>query len=128
MRAVAMTGDGTLEVVDKPEPQAGPGDGVVAVERCGLCGSDLHMTSARLRPAGAVMGHEFAGVVAQAGDGADLAEGDRVSVLPSVQCGECAACRAGRGQLCPNQGPTSIGLGVNDGAYAEYVRASARSC
>ena len=123
-----MSGNGTLEVVDKPEPEAGPGDVVLAVERCGICGSDLHLKSAGLLPPGAVMGHEFAGVVAQAGDGVDRAEGERVSVLPSVQCGECEPCRAGKGQLCPNQGPTSIGLGVNDGAYAEYVRASARSC
>ena len=44
----------------------------------------------------------------------------RVSVLPAVQCGTCDRCQAGSGQLCANQGGTSLGLGLNDGAYAEY--------
>jgi (R,R)-butanediol dehydrogenase/meso-butanediol dehydrogenase/diacetyl reductase len=87
------------------------------------------MHKAGLMPPGTVMGHEFAGVVAQRGEGVDgLAEGQRVSVLPSVQCGGCDRCREGRGELCPTQGPTSIGLGANDGAYAEFVRVAAASC
>src|SRR5436309_4423152 len=129
MRAVAMTPDGTLEVVDKPEPEAGPGEVVVAVERCGICGSDLHIKSSGMLPPGAVMGHEFAGTVAQRGDGVDeLAEGQRVSVLPALQCGMCDMCKAGKGQLCANQAGTALGLGTNDGAYAEYVRVPALSC
>src|SRR5205823_6000953 len=78
---------------------------------------------------GAVMGHEFAGRVAQRGDGVDeLAEGQRVSVLPALQCGMCDMCKAGKGQLCANQAGTALGLGTNDGAYAEYVRVPALSC
>src|SRR5688500_7861092 len=129
MRAVAYTAGGTLEVVDKPEPEAGPGDVLVAVERCGICGSDLHLKSSGMLPPGAVMGHEFAGTVAQVGEGVEtLTEGQRVSVLPAVQCGTCDTCRAGKGQLCANQGGTSLGLGLNDGAYAELVRSAAVSC
>lgn len=129
MRAVAFTSEGTLEVVDKPEPEPGPTEVLVAVERCGICGSDLHMKNARLLPPGAVMGHEFGGTIV--GTGAEvegLSSGQRVSVLPAARCGTCAMCRGGRSELCPTQMMTSLGLGFNDGAFAEYVRAPARSC
>ena len=131
MRAVAFTADGTLEVVDKPEPQPeAPSDVVVAVERCGICGSDLHLKASGLLPPGAVMGHEFGGRVVALGGGdvSGLAEGDRVSVLPAERCGTCQWCTGGQSQLCPGQMMTSIGLGMRDGAYAELVRVSAQSC
>ena len=51
-----------------------------------------------------------------------------MAVLPARRCGRCEACRAGRSHLCPRQVVTAIGLGVNDGAYAEYVRVPATSC
>lgn len=129
MRAVAFTADGTLEVVDKPEPTAGPYDVVVAVERCGICGSDLHLKQAGLLPPGAVMGHEFGGaVVAVGSEVTDVAEGQRVAVLPADRDRTCAACEAGKDHLCGLQFMSGIGLGMNDGAYAEFVRAPARSC
>lgn len=129
MRAVAFTADGTLEVVDKPEPTAGPYDVVVAVERCGICGSDLHLKQAGLLPPGAVMGHEFGGaVVAVGSEVSDVAEGQRVAVLPADRDRTCAACEAGKDHLCGLQFGTGIGLGMQDGAYAEFVRAPARSC
>ena len=56
MRAVVYTPAGTLEVEDRPEPEAGPDDVVVAVERCGICGSDLHLRGSSFLPPGAVMG------------------------------------------------------------------------
>ena len=130
MRAVAFTADGTLEVVDKPEPQVrAPGDVVVAVERCGICGSDLHLKHARLLPPGAVMGHEFGGTVVATGDDvSSVSEGERVAVLPAERCGTCAMCTSGRSEICPTQMMTSLGLGFRDGAYAEQVLASASSC
>ena len=129
MRAVAYRGDGTLGVVDKPDPEPGPGDVVVAVERCGICGSDLHLMASGLLQPGAVLGHEFAGRIAAVGDGvAGLSGGDRVAVVPMVACGTCAACRAGHDQLCFELAGTSLGLGFNDGAFAEYVRTAASAC
>lgn len=129
MRAVAFTPDGTLEVVDKPEPTPGPLDVIVAVERCGICGSDLHLKQARLLPPGAVMGHEFGGPVVAVGDEVtDIVEGQRVAVLPADRDRTCAACEAGKDHLCGLQFTTGIGLGMNDGGYAELVRAPARSC
>ena len=130
MRAVALTSEGGLEVVDRPEPKPGPGEVVVAVERCGICGSDLHLKASGMLPAGAVLGHEFAGTIAARGEDAParLAEGLRVAVLPAGRCGRCDMCRAGRDNLCLAQPLTAIGLGVNDGANAEYVKVPAASC
>ncbi|MDQ3679757.1 MAG: alcohol dehydrogenase catalytic domain-containing protein [Actinomycetota bacterium] len=130
MRAVALGAEGRLEVVVKDRPGAGPEDVIVSVERCGICGSDVHLRASGLLPVGAVMGHEFAGTIAEAGAGAPVAlhPGRRVSVLPARRCGTCDACRAGKGQLCPAQAFSALGLGVNDGAYAEYVRVPAASC
>jgi (R,R)-butanediol dehydrogenase/meso-butanediol dehydrogenase/diacetyl reductase len=129
MRAVAFTADGTLETVDKPEPTPGPHDVIVAVERCGICGSDLHLKQARLLPPGAVMGHEFGGAVVAVGEAVvDVVEGQRVAVLPADRDRTCAACQAGKDHLCGLQFTSGIGLGMNDGGFAEFVRAPARSC
>lgn len=129
MRAAALTADGRLEIVDRPEPEPGPGEVVVAVDRCGVCGSDLHLRASGLLPAGAVLGHEFSGVVVTpAPDGDGPGVGTRVAVLPTRRCGVCPACRAGRGNLCPLQLTTSIGLGARDGAYAERVVVPGPSC
>jgi threonine dehydrogenase-like Zn-dependent dehydrogenase len=129
MRALAYEADGTFAVVDRPEPEPGSGAVVVAVERCGICGSDLHLRASRLLPAGAVLGHELAGTIAATGEGVDgFDEGDRVAVLPMARCGTCEPCRRGRGQLCLDQARTALGLGFNDGAFAEYVGTDASTC
>ena len=127
MRAVAMTPAG-LAVVDKPEPQPAAGEVVVTVEWCGICGSDLHLARSGMLPPGAVLGHELAGTVVAEGAGASLAVGTRVAVLPARRCGECPACTEGRDNLCPQQLVTSIGLGLDDGGYAERVAVPAVSC
>jgi (R,R)-butanediol dehydrogenase/meso-butanediol dehydrogenase/diacetyl reductase len=128
MRAVALSPAGVLETVDKPEPEPGPDEVVVDVERCGICGSDLHFRFSGLLPAGAVMGHEFAGTVVAAGDAAGIPTGTRVAVLPSRRDGTCEQCRQGKTHLCRAQATTSIGLGLVDGGYAEYAKAPAQSC
>ena len=113
-----------LELVERPEPQAGPGDVKVRVLRTGICGTDLHIESwdhwaetaieAPLLP-----GHEFCGEVVEVGAGVrDVAVGDLVSGEGHIVCGTCRNCRAGRRHLCIR----TSGIGVNrDGAFAEYV-------
>jgi len=126
MRAVRVAGE-TLEVVELPDPTPGPDGVVVEVERCGICGTDLHLT----HPPGAVglvPGHEVAGRVVEVGaEVRGLRVGQRVAVKPSDPCGTCSACLRERPNACPNQWATHIGLGIN-GGYAEYLRAPARSC
>lgn len=129
MRAVVTTSGGGLEVVDRPEPVPGPGEVVVAVDLCGICGSDQHLRSSGLLPPGAVLGHELAGTVV-GGDpaGPGPAEDARVAVLPARRCGACPACLSGRDNLCPAQASTAVGLGLHDGGYAELVAVPAASC
>jgi (R,R)-butanediol dehydrogenase/meso-butanediol dehydrogenase/diacetyl reductase len=129
MRALAYGADDSFAVVERPDPAPGPGQVVVAVERCGICGSDLHLKASRLLPAGAVLGHEFAGAIASTGDGVTgWREGDRVVVLPMARCGTCQPCLRGDDQLCLDQARTALGLGFNDGAFAEYVATDASAC
>lgn len=111
----------TIEDVAEPTPDAS--DLVVRVESCGICGTDLHQASLPPGlPPGAVMGHEFAGEVVEVGREArgDWKTGDRVSALPYIGCGRCAACLTGDGFRCAEVQVT--GLGQLPGAYAEYVR------
>ena len=112
-----------LEVVELPDPAAGPGELVVRVKACGICGSDLHAaTTAKAQlPAGTVMGHEVAGVVEEIGAGVSGFErGDAVVVMSYLACGECASCRAGSGVRCEEM--TLVGFGEAPGGYAELIK------
>ncbi len=121
-----------LAIEDVAVPEPGPSDLILKVTACGICGSDLHMTDVcdhgggmAPLPPGAVMGHEFAGEVVEAGRDAtaDWRPGTRACALPYIACGACAQCLAGNGRWCA--GSTYMGLGKLAGAYAEYVRVGA---
>ena len=122
MRAVVVEAPRSLALRELPDPIPGPGELVLRVDACGICGSDLHLHQSGLLPPGSVMGHEFAGEVVESGHG--FRAGERVCALPSLSCGECQRCRSGLGAYCPRQ--RSIGLGTAPGAFAEYVTVSAR--
>ncbi len=114
-----------LETRDIPDP--GPREVVLAVQACGICGTDLKIARGEHRayPAGTVRvpGHEIAGEVAAVGAGVErLREGDRVFVAPNLGCGGCLACRAGRVNLC--QRPQAFGITL-DGGFADYLRVPA---
>lgn len=118
-----MTGpSGPLQLRDKPEPEPGWGQVLVAVTACGVCRTDLHVTEGDLpvhRP-GVVPGHEVVGRVEAVGPGVErLAVGQRVGVpwLHST-CGECRWCRVGRENLCT--APVFTGWDV-DGGYADFI-------
>ena len=97
MRAAVMQGlHKPLIVETVPDPKPGAGEVLVKVGRCGICGSDLHMTEdpAYGQGAGSILGHEFAGEVIELGKGVEgLAKGDLVAVSPLKSCGSCPACR-----------------------------------
>ena len=107
-----------------PDPVPGDGEVVVHVGRCGICGSDLHMSedAAYGCKHGDVLGHEFAGEVVDLGKGAEgLARGDLVSVIPLVSCGTCEHCRMGEVQWCEH-------FGLQGGGYAEYALTRPNQC
>jgi threonine dehydrogenase-like Zn-dependent dehydrogenase len=120
MKALVM-GPGGVSVVHRPDPVAGPGDAVVAVHSCGICGSDVHVVEAGVRRHGQVLGHELSGTVVEVGAGVDdLRVGQVVAVNPLGGCGACGPCRQDLPFLCrelPNLGLTA------PGGFAELVTA-----
>lgn len=124
MRAVATTRHGGLEMVHKEVPEPGPGKVLIRVERCGICGSDLH--AANLYPPGTVLGHEFVGTVARLGSsGARVSVGQRVCCVPAIGCGTCQECLDGDPIHCPTG---SLIETAHGGAFAEYVVVAEASC
>ncbi len=114
-----------LAVETLPDPAPTPGELVVRVGRCGICGSDLHMTEdpAFGKAAGDVLGHEFAGEVVAAGQGVEgVAVGDMVSVVPIRGCGRCDQCLAGETAWC------RTGMMLQGGGYAEYAVTTPGQC
>ena len=101
MRAVVLTTlGGPLETAEVDDPTPGPGEVVVTVDSCGICGSDLHLVDALPMP-GLVLGYEVAGRVAAVGQGVDgWSEGDPVMALSLATCGRCEACRSGPYRKC----------------------------
>jgi 2-desacetyl-2-hydroxyethyl bacteriochlorophyllide A dehydrogenase len=125
MRAVLLAEPGSSEVAELPDPTPEPDEVIVAVDACGICGTDLHIYDGHFVPTPypIVPGHEFCGEVVALGDGVEGVEaGTYVAVDPSLYCGRCRPCRRGRGNLCADWG--AIGDTV-DGAFAEYVRVPA---
>lgn len=130
MKAAVFRGLGRpLAIETLPDPEPGPGELVLRVEACGICGSDLHATEegAFLQAPGTVLGHEFAGEVVASGDPA-WRPGDRVTAVPVNACDACrplGECRDRLGILCPRNRITGLHLTV-PGAYAEFVKVGAR--
>lgn len=107
-----------LEVVDLPDPDPGAQDLVIKVKRCGICGTDLHMTSGRGWdfPVGAILGHEYAGeVVAIGKDVERFRIGDRITGMAKAGCGACEACFRDMPLLCAN---AEFAMG----GFAEYLK------
>jgi threonine dehydrogenase-like Zn-dependent dehydrogenase len=113
-------GDSRLRLEDVAIPTPAPGECLVEVAACGLCGSDLHIldgVTATSRPL--TLGHEAAGTVREVGEDVHgIRAGDRAFIDPIVVCGHCASCRSGRPSICPRR--QIVGLN-RDGALAEFV-------
>ncbi len=124
MKALLLSEYKKLELADLPTPQPGPGEVLVRVKACGICGSDVHgfdgSSGRRLPPL--VMGHEASGVVAAPGAGG-LREGDRVTFDSTVWCGACFYCLRGEVNLCDRRQVLGVSCGDyrRHGAFAEYV-------
>jgi (R,R)-butanediol dehydrogenase/meso-butanediol dehydrogenase/diacetyl reductase len=139
VKAAQFHGRGDIRIEEIPEPATRPGTVKVEVEWCGICGTDLHEYLEGpifAPPSGAphpltgetvpiTLGHEFAGVVVELGDGVtDLRVGERVVVEPYIVCGRCDACAQGRYNVCVTLG--FVGLSGGGGGFSKYVVAERR--
>jgi len=115
-----------LKIESVPVPEPGPGQILLEVAACGLCGTDIHLAvdgDIPVAHAPITLGHEAAGTVARLGDGvAGFAVGQRVALFPSPICGQCRFCRAGRESLC--EATQAYGMS-QDGGLARYMLAPA---
>src|SRR3954454_18262448 len=127
MKAAVIKSVGEIGIETMPDPKPGPGEVVVEVAACGLCGTDLHILQGEFAPALPIVpGHEFAGTVVACGpEVRNVEDGDRVAVDPSLYCHECHYCRLGRNNLCLRWG--AIGVSVPGGA-AEFCAVHAANC
>src|ERR1700729_3250896 len=128
MRAAVVQAPGDLAITELPDPAPRDHEVVVAVELCGICGTDVHVLDGdygvvRYR---VIPGHEFGGEVVAVGRAVrGLATGTRVAVDPMDYCDACAMCRAGWTNMCLDGG----GLGTTaPGAPADYVAVNGARC
>jgi (R,R)-butanediol dehydrogenase/meso-butanediol dehydrogenase/diacetyl reductase len=139
MKAARFYGPGDIRIDDVQEPATRPGTVKVEVEWAGICGTDLHEylegpifapTAAAPHPLTGesvpiTLGHEFAGVVAELGEGVEgVRVGDRVAVEPYIICGNCDACTSGRYNVCQTLG--FVGLSGYGGGFSQFVVAQER--
>jgi (R,R)-butanediol dehydrogenase/meso-butanediol dehydrogenase/diacetyl reductase len=119
MKAAVYRGAGNpLSLESLPDPVPGPEDVIIKVHRCGICGTDLHMTEGHQWQfsVGTVPGHEYCGEIIEIGSKVTgFRKGDLITALPSTGCGHCEACYRGNLALCHNA------PGVM-GGYAEMMR------
>ena len=109
MRAAVLNESHQLEVAEVADPSPGPGELVLQVTACGICGSDLKLRPSM--PAGLVMGHEFCGEIVATGADTDPAWriGRHVTALPLIGCGHCLACLAGEPAHCEQADMVGVG-------------------
>ncbi|HXF82066.1 MAG TPA: alcohol dehydrogenase catalytic domain-containing protein [bacterium] len=120
MRAARLHAPRTVRVDRLPPPVPQAGEVLVAIERVGVCGSDVHLFQGhRTAPYPLIMGHEGVGRIAAVGPGVGAERvGERVVLEPNVPCGRCLWCRRGRGAICPDK--RSLGVNV-PGVLADYA-------
>ncbi|MGZ4297905.1 MAG: zinc-dependent alcohol dehydrogenase [Solirubrobacteraceae bacterium] len=128
MRAAVAQSVGQMSVLERPEPGA-PGSGQVLVrpEAVGLCGSDYHLFAGEMSDAAGgsqfprVLGHEVGATIAAVGPDCrtDLADGQRVAMLPISSCGRCYPCSVGRPNACDNF--QLVGIHVDGGLQEQLI-------
>ena len=119
MQAACFAGAGKLELREVPVPEPGPGEVLLTIRACGICGSDLHQFAGRWPQPPFVPGHEITGEISAVGEGVcEWTPGDRVCVEPFLYCGHCRYCRAGRYYQCSEMGFLTL---TADGGFAEQM-------
>lgn len=126
MNAAVYKEKGVIAVESCDIPEPGPGDLLLRVSYCGVCGTDLHLTMEGWGRPESVGGHEYSGEVVAVGSAVrDFAVGDRVVGGATPGCGACEYCRMRRPSLCSGRG--DLGLASALGAFAEFKCLAAAS-
>jgi L-iditol 2-dehydrogenase len=129
MRAAVYRGVNDVRVETVPVPEIGPGEVLVKIHTCGICGTDLKKIHTGSHSAPRIFGHEMAGTIAKVGDGVTgFAVGDRVMAYHHVPCGRCFYCSKQTFAQCEaykNVGCTA-GFEPSGGGFAEYIRVMER--
>jgi len=125
MRAAVYRGKDDVRLETVPVPEIGPGELLVRVHTCGICGTDLKKISTGSHSAPRIFGHETSGIVAAVGPGVGEYEvGERVMVFHHIPCGECFYCRHQTFAQCETYKRVgcTAGFEPSGGGFAEYVR------
>lgn len=125
MLAAVYRGKGDVRMETVPVPHPGPGELLIRVHTCGICGTDLKKISSGSHSAPRIFGHETAGVVAAVGDGVrGFRVGERVMAFHHIPCGQCYYCRHKVFAQCPvyKKVGCTAGFEPSGGGFSEYVR------
>src|SRR6202158_761312 len=125
MRAAVYHGVNDVRLEEVPVPEIGPGEILVRVHTCGICGTDLKKIATGSHSAPRIFGHETSGVIAKVGEGVrKFSVGDRVVVFHHIPCRECYYCRQKTFAQCATYKRVgcTAGFEPSGGGFAEYVR------
>jgi L-iditol 2-dehydrogenase len=127
MKALVYEGAQKVTLKEVARPALGDDTVILRVTRCAICGTDLKAIThgiASIKPP-VILGHEIAGTVEEIGARvAGFTIGDRISLAPSLPCGQCAMCARGLFNLCDQRLPVGT---IIDGGFAEYLSVPARA-
>ncbi len=122
MKCIKLKGKNKLILTTTEEPIIDNKHVIIKVDKCGICGSDLHNFELG-NPQGLIMGHEFSGTVIDPGNRTDLKQGDRVTALPISPCLNCEACESGNVNYCKETWTHAVGLSLDyPGGLSEKVK------
>ena len=125
MQAAVYRGVNDVRIETVPVPAIGPGEVLIQVHACGICGTDLKKIHTGSHSAPRIFGHETVGTIAAVGTGVEaFAVGDRVAVFHHIPCGTCYYCRKKTFAQCPvyKRVGCSAGFEPSGGGFAGYVR------
>jgi L-iditol 2-dehydrogenase len=126
MRAAVYRGKGRVVVEDVPVPSIGPGEVLIRVAACGICGTDIKKIAYGFVAPPQIFGHEVAGTVVAVGSGdTQWKLGDRVMSFHHIPCGACFYCERRLFSQCPGYKKVGLtaGFDPNGGGFAQYARA-----
>ncbi|MGC2299782.1 MAG: zinc-dependent dehydrogenase [Acidobacteriaceae bacterium] len=125
MRAAVYRGVNDVRVETVPVPEISPGEVLIRVHSCGVCGTDLKKIHTGSHSGPRIFGHEISGAIAATGEGVQgFRVGDRVMVFHHTPCGKCYYCRKKTPSQCNDYKRVGVTAGFepSGGGFAEYVR------